>query len=79
MIDDFRVPGDAGYRYDDYGRGKSLSMHDFGAQFERLALKPYFPAVSSGDETGAGSGCVVLAPRGPIAEALRQTRLLREL
>ena len=79
MIDDFRVPGDAGYRYDDYGRGKSLSMQDFGAQFERLALKPYFPSVSSADETGAGSGCVVLAPRGPIAEALRQIRLLREL
>jgi hypothetical protein len=24
MIDDFRVPGDSGYGFDDYGRGKML-------------------------------------------------------
>jgi hypothetical protein len=42
MIDDFKVPGDAGYGHDDYGRGKSLSMHDFGAQFERLAPSRIF-------------------------------------
>jgi hypothetical protein len=25
MIDDFRVPGDEGYAYDDYGPGKALT------------------------------------------------------
>ena len=26
MIDDFRVPFDDGYRYDDYGEGKILDL-----------------------------------------------------
>jgi hypothetical protein len=29
MIDDFEVPGDSGYAYDDYGPGKRLWFHDF--------------------------------------------------
>lgn len=59
MVDDFEVPGDPGYGFDDYGPGKSLTA-------ECLRL-PYldgwavlYPRVPSKDETGATRGCCVL-------------------
>jgi hypothetical protein len=64
MVDDFEVPGDAGYAFDDYGFGRTLSAGTFGAHFERLGLAVYYPALPSEQETGARSGCVVLAPKG---------------
>ena len=43
MIDDFAVPGDAGYGFDDYGPGKQLSLRDFPFhQDSRMCV--YFPA-----------------------------------
>lgn len=70
MIDDFEVPGDAGYGFDDYGEGRALTMRDFGQVFERHALVPFFPAARSDAESGHRRGSVVLAPRGPQAERL---------
>lgn len=63
MVDDFEVPGDDGYGFDDYGFGRTLSAGTFGPLFERLGLAVRYPALASGQETGARSGCVVLAPR----------------
>jgi hypothetical protein len=71
VVDDFQVPGDPGYHFDSYGRGKSLSITDFGAEFERCGLEWFFPARSSAEETGFKRGCVVLAPRGGTAEKIR--------
>jgi hypothetical protein len=60
MIDDFRVPGDVGFGYDDYGPGKRLSLPDLRAN---LASETdlFFPRYPSGAETGAKRGVVVLA------------------
>lgn len=63
MIDDFEVPGDEGYGFDDYGFGQSLTLSVFRRHFERLSLVPYFPALAAERESGARSGCVVLARR----------------
>ena len=63
MVDDFEVPGDPGYAFDDYGFGRTLSAGTFGPLFERLGLGTYYPSLPSDRETGARSGCVVLAPK----------------
>jgi hypothetical protein len=76
VVDDFRVPGDDGYRYDSYGRGKVLSVADFGDVFARHNLMPFFPAATSAEESGYKRGCVVLAPDGRIAAKLRQIESL---
>ena len=70
MIDDFKVPGDNGYGYDDYGRGRSLTLENFGKVFNKYGLIPFFPALSSADETCSKRGCVVLAKQGEISERL---------
>lgn len=76
MIDDFAVPGDPGYRYDDYGAGKAL-VEDYLPEMPGWAL--LYPAAGSDQETGAKRGsCVLLAP--PLAETavegLRRARIL---
>lgn len=64
MIDDFAVPGDPGYQYDDYGQGKALKtdyLPDAVADWHR-----FYPGVPSHEETGARRGSVVLL--GPAIE-----------
>jgi hypothetical protein len=74
MIDDFEVPGDPGYAFDDYGRGKQLSLRDF--PFHKNArLECYFPRCPSQLESGAKRGCVVLASPG-LAPSVRQAASL---
>ena len=60
MIDDFQVPGDAEYAFDDYGPGKRLSLCDFPFhQDERIVT--YVPDRAAIQESGLRRGCVVLA------------------
>lgn len=62
MIDDFQVPGDAGYGFDDYGPGNCLCLEylePFRSEFDF-----YIPAIPSNDETGLVRGCIVLAQKG---------------
>jgi len=70
MVDDFEVPGDEGYRFDDYGFGRSLTVDAFRRTFERLSLQMYFPALPSRQETGACSGSIVLARKGSTEEKI---------
>lgn len=70
MIDDFQVPGDDGYGFDDYGVGKRLALRDFGSVFERNGLVPFFPRAPSAEETGHLRGCVILAKRGKMSDVL---------
>lgn len=67
MVDDFEVPGDAGYGFDDYGFGRSLTYARFKKIFDELGLNVYFPSMPAAKETGARSGCVVLAKKGSEA------------
>lgn len=69
MVDDFRVPGDDGYGYDDYGHGKSLCLEYLAPAVDRFELVPFFPAAPSNLETGSRRGCVVLV-RTPARKAL---------
>lgn len=70
MIDDFAVPDDNGYSYDDYGDDKILNLRYVAKIVEKHQLKIYFPSASSDKETGAKKGCVVLAKDGFHVEKL---------
>jgi hypothetical protein len=59
MIDDFKVPGDEGYSYEDYGRNL-LSEDHISDLVPRYWLDLFFPSLPSEKETGAKRGCVVL-------------------
>src|SRR4051794_37388876 len=61
VIDDFEVPGDPGYGFDDWGAGKALTSAYISGLTERFKLHAYYPAKPSTCETGAVRGCVVLA------------------
>jgi predicted O-methyltransferase YrrM len=70
MVDDFRVPTDSGFAYDDYGKGKCLSVTNL---HEAVTARPsmFFPKHASAHETGARRGCVVLA-LGDLADYMRR-------
>lgn len=72
VIDDFEVPGDPGYAFDDYGAGKALNADYISGIVERFGLEAHYPATPSAFETGAVRGCVVLA-----RSALSEVSLLR--
>ena len=77
MVDDFRVPGDSGYGYDDYGPSKSLQQSYISPVLEAHNLAALYPTLPSEDETGLKRGCVVLARETEWAARLLATGLLR--
>jgi hypothetical protein len=77
MVDDFQVPGDSGYGYDDYGNGKALSMSGFSDTFLEHGLVTFFPSLPSSQETGPRQGCVVLTRKGKMSELLAGLQSLR--
>lgn len=77
LIDDFRVDGDDGYFYDDYGPGKALVLDLFAGHAELADLHVFWPAAPATDETGARRGWVVLASPGAVSDALRPMSELR--
>jgi hypothetical protein len=60
MIDDFEVPGDSGYAFDDYGPGRRLSLSSFAFHRDQR-ISCYFPSRPAEEESGARRGCIVLA------------------
>jgi predicted O-methyltransferase YrrM len=58
VIDDFEVPGDPGYTFDDYGPGKRLCV-DYLPATEGWRL--FFPALPAAQETGGRRGAAILA------------------
>jgi hypothetical protein len=77
MIDDFQVPFDAGYRYDDYGPGKALTFDYIKCVVSSHHLHAYYPSTPSTAEGGRCRGCVVLAKGSPHRSALASISLLR--
>jgi hypothetical protein len=59
VIDDFEVPWDRGYRYDDFGPGAKIGI-DLLPQLEQFDC--YLPSDPATSETGMRCGCAVLAP-----------------
>lgn len=76
MIDDFAVPDDAGYRFDDYGPGKALTLAYLGPRVDPPTAI-WFPAGASSAETGERRGCVVLARDAELIRRIDPTPTLR--
>ena len=79
MVDDFRVPDDPGYGYDDYGPGLALDQSYIAPTAEAHRLAAFYPTLPSSKETGMRRGCVVLAKQSFWDKALVATGLLRPL
>ncbi len=74
MIDDFMVPDDDGYGYDNYG--KVLSLKLIGRAIKKYGLIPFFPSFPSTEETGYRRGCVVLAKTGALEKKISRLNSL---
>jgi hypothetical protein len=77
LIDDFEVPDDPGYRFDNYGTGKALTLEYLEA-CSLPTLSYFFPSTPSAQETGQRRGWVVLTNNEQMAGSLREIGLLRE-
>lgn len=76
MVDDFKVEGDKGYGYDDYGSVGTLTFEYIKDLVKTLNLSAYFPAFSSDEETGFKRGYIVLG-RG-VSPALDMVKSIRK-
>lgn len=74
LIDDFRVPDDPGYGYDDYGPGKTLE-DGYLPWTDLPGWSALYPVARSEQETGARRGCVVLLAPAMSFSAPALTRL----
>jgi predicted O-methyltransferase YrrM len=77
MIDDFRVPFDNGYGYDDYGDGKALVPAYIEPTIRSFHLRAFYPSTPSAEETGARRGCVVLVREASLIRNMESLPLLR--
>ncbi|MGQ0522462.1 MAG: hypothetical protein ACT4P8_02240 [Betaproteobacteria bacterium] len=73
MVDDFKVPGDPDYEFNDDGAGRDLGLE----HLDRPDLAAFFPALSGKCESGERRGCVVLAKADDLAGKLRHFDTLR--
>ena len=78
LIDDFKVPDDSGFGYDDYGAGNSLELSYLMSVLERFQLSVFFPSVSSDEENGEKRGSVTLANHPAVKDILLSIPELRE-
>jgi predicted O-methyltransferase YrrM len=76
VIDDFEVPFDPGYGYDDYGPGKALTASLIAPLVSRYQLQIYYPSTHSAIESGLRRGCAVLAKEAIHGKALALISLL---
>ncbi len=77
MIDDFEVPDDPGYFFDDYGESGSLTVDYLSETIDRLGLVSFSPSCPAIKETGKKRGMIVLAKES-VAVDLRKIYQLRE-
>jgi hypothetical protein len=73
LVDDFQVPHDAGYGYDDYGPGAAFSVDYLATEVDGLSV--FYPSTPSAAETGQRRGCIVLA-WGAAAQVAEHTPTL---
>jgi hypothetical protein len=76
LIDDFAVPNDPGYGFDDYGPAKRLTL-EYLMHGNLPPFYTYFPSAPSHQETGARRGCVVVTANSELADILDEISLLR--
>lgn len=75
MIDDFQIPDDTGYGYDDYGAGKRICFEYLPAELIERGVC-FVPSIPSKDETGARRGCAVIVT-SPLVAIVGALELLR--
>ena len=78
MIDDFEVPGDPGYFFDDYGHAGVLTQSYIEPVVRGRDIALLYPTTPSSAESGARRGCCMLCRRVDVP-ALIGTGLLREV
>ena len=78
LIDDFQVPDDPGYTFDNYGPGKALT-EEYLRGCKSRQLEKFYPAVPSAEETGSRRGWVVLTTDKMIVDTLKNITLLRQV
>jgi hypothetical protein len=76
LVDDFEVPSDKDYRYDDYGPGKRLCLALL-ARFRSEMENAYFPAIPGKLETGRKRGCLVFTNSTDLDQKLTALSFLR--
>jgi predicted O-methyltransferase YrrM len=59
VVDDFQVPYDPGYGYDEYGPGVAFSIEYLVPELDGFSV--FYPSTPSGEETGHRRGSIVLA------------------
>jgi hypothetical protein len=77
LVDDFQVPDDDGYGFDDYGPGARLCLEDMRSNV-RAPGEVVFPSIPSECETGAKRGYCFVGKPG-FAERLIDLRLTAPL
>jgi hypothetical protein len=76
MVDDFEVPWDMGYGFDDKGPGNSLTLDYILPSIRKFSLIAFGPSTPSQNETFARRGCLVLSD-STTAPALDAIPLLK--
>ena len=71
LIDDFEVPGDPGYEFDDFGPNKRLSVDYLEAVPTGVDFYVFFPTAPSKEETGGSRGLALVTANSTIAERLK--------
>lgn len=77
MIDDFEVPYDKGYTYDNYGDDKILNLNYLKSS-QNQKYKIFFPSDPSDEETGEKRGCVVLVQDTSLIKEIRNCKYINE-
>ena len=77
LVDDFQIPDDPGYQYDNYGSGKALTLDYLSSLLPRRFFL-FFPECPSNQETGAKRGCIVVTTSEALAKTLRSAASLRD-
>lgn len=77
MIDDFAVPFDAGYGFDDYGPAGALNADYIAPAVQKHQLYTFYPSTPSEEESGGRRGCVVICKTPANADKLNSIKLLK--
>lgn len=79
LVDDFKVPNDPGYGFDDYGDSNVLHLPYLSSAVDKHSLDVFFPSIPSSQETGAKRGCCVLTRKNTqIAKVLVDLDILKK-
>jgi hypothetical protein len=78
MIDDFEVPDDPGYQFDNYGERKVLTAAYLLPSIQSFKAVGAYPSLASECESGGRRGCIVLFTRS-LEELLPRIPSLRNM